>query len=231
LHAIVDGGQGDWCDGVKFSAWGIKPLRIGVPRKFFFEGLDPDVESAMEEALSVLQSLGHENRETEVTVPQDRTLQSGEAYAYHAEFVARSLELYQPETLRRIRSGENISPADILRCREELQQTRRDIKKIFEEIDVLVMPTTPIPAPIIADLKKDPDSLRPREILLLRNTRPANVWGLPAISLPCGFTNSGLPIGLQIVGAHWAEATVLQLAYEYEQATAWHKREPTLSRI
>ena len=67
------------------------------------------------------------------------------------------------------------------------------------------------------------------EILLLRNTRPANVWGLPAISLPCGFTNAGLPIGLQIIGAHWAEATVLQLAYEYEQATTWHEREPTLS--
>jgi aspartyl-tRNA(Asn)/glutamyl-tRNA(Gln) amidotransferase subunit A len=231
LSAIVDGGQYDGSDDVRFSARGIQPLRIGVPRKFFFEGLDPEVESAVEEALSVLQSLGHETREIEVTVPQDRTLQSGEAYAYHAEFVTRSPELYQPETLRRIRSGENISRADILRCREELQQTRRDMKKIFKTIEVLVTPTTPIPAPLIADLKKDPDSLRPTEILLLRNTRPANVWGLPSISLPCGFTNAGLPIGLQIIGAHWAEATVLQLAYEYEHATTWHKREPTLSGI
>jgi aspartyl-tRNA(Asn)/glutamyl-tRNA(Gln) amidotransferase subunit A len=229
LSAIVDRGQEYGSADVKFSARARKSLRIGVPRKFFFEGLDPEVESAVEEALSVLQSLGHENREIEVTVPQDRTLQSGEAYAYHAEFVARSPKLYQPETLRRIRSGEEISPADILRCREELQQTRCDIKKIFEQIDVLVTPTTPIPAPLIADLKKDPDSLRPCEIRLLRNTRPANVWGLPAISLPCGFTNAGLPIGLQIIGAHWAEATVLQVAYEYEQATAWHKHEPTLS--
>ena len=225
----IEGGQFDGSDDVKFSALGIKPLRIGVPRKFFYEGLDPEVESAVEEALSVLQSLGHEIREIDLTVPQDRTLQSGEAYAYHADLAARSPELYQAETLRRIRSGENISPADILRCREELQQTRRDIKKIFEKIDVLVTPTTPIPAPLIANLKKDPDSLRPCEILLLQNTRPANVWGLPAISLPCGFTNAGLPIGLQIIGAHWAEATVLQLAYEYEQATAWRKREPTLS--
>jgi aspartyl-tRNA(Asn)/glutamyl-tRNA(Gln) amidotransferase subunit A len=227
LHAI-EGGQGR-NDTLKFPTRGIKPLRIGIPRKFFFDGLDSEVESAVEEAISVLQTLGHENREIEVTVPQDRTLQSGEAYAYHAEFVRDSPELYQLETLRRIRSGENISPADILRCREELQETRRDIKKIFEKIDVLVMPTTPIPPPVIAELKKDPDSLRPCEILLLRNTRPANVWGLPAISLPCGFTSADLPIGLQIIGAHWAEATVLQLACEFEEATAWHKREPTLS--
>ena len=229
LSTIVDRGQYDGSDDVKFSARGIKPLRIGVPRKFFYEGLGPEVESAVSDALSVLRTLGHEQREIHATVPQDRTLQSGEAYAYHSEFVGRSPELYQPETLRRIRSGENISPADILRGREELQETRRDIKKIFEKIDVLVTPTTPIPAPLIANLKKDPDSLRPCEILLLQNTRPANVWGLPAISLPCGFTNAGLPIGLQIIGAHWAEATVLQLAYEYEQATAWRKREPTLS--
>ena len=231
FRAIVDGGQVDGFDGFKFPTPGVenKLLRIGVPRKFFYEDLDPEVESSVDEALSVLQALGHESREIDFPVPQDRTLQSGEAYAYHAEFVRDSPELYQPETLRRIRSGENISSSDILRCREELQQSRRGIEKIFEKIDVLVTPTTPIPAPLIADLKKDPNSLRPCEILLLRNTRPANVWGLPAISLPCGFTNAGLPIGLQIIGAHWAEATVLQLAYEYEQATTWHKREPTLS--
>jgi len=78
----------------------------------------------------------------------------------------------------------------------------------------------------IAELKQNPDLLRPRELLLLRNTRPINVWGLPAISIPCGFTPAGLPIGLQIIGPHWGEAKVLQLAHAYEQATAWHKREP-----
>ena len=82
-----------------------------------------------------------------------------------------------------------------------------------------------IAAPTIAELKQNPDLLRPREVLLLRNTRPVNVWGLPAISVPCGFTQSGLPIGLQIAGPPWREDIVLQLAYAYEQATAWHKRE------
>jgi aspartyl-tRNA(Asn)/glutamyl-tRNA(Gln) amidotransferase subunit A len=93
-------------------------------------------------------------------------------------------------------------------------------------VDVLVTPTVPIPPPTIAELKQNPDQLRERELILLRNTRPFNVWGLPAISVPCGFTESGLPIGLQIAGPHWYETRILQLAQAYEKATAWHKRQP-----
>ncbi len=204
----------------------LEPLRIGVPRKFFFEDLDADVASAMNHALSGLATLGAELRELELPMSTDRTLQSAEAYAFHAEFVARSPELYQPETLRRIRSGEKVSPEKVLECRRDLERARRDITATFDDVDLLVTPTTPIPAPTIAELKQNPDLLRPRELVLLRNTRPINVWGLPAISIPCGFTPSGLPIGLQITGPHWGEAKVLQLAHAYEQATAWHKREP-----
>jgi aspartyl-tRNA(Asn)/glutamyl-tRNA(Gln) amidotransferase subunit A len=83
---------------------------------------------------------------------------------------------------------------------------------------VLVTPTIPMPAPAIADLRANPDALRPAELKLLRNTRPFNVWGLPAISVPCGFTESGLPIGMQIAGAHWREDLVLRVAHAYEQA-------------
>ncbi len=204
----------------------LEPLRIGVPRKFFFEDLDADVASAMNHALSGLATLGAELRELELPMSTDRTLQSAEAYAFHAEFVARIPELYQPETLRRIRTGEKVSPEKVLECRRDLERARRDITATFDDVDLLVTPTTPIPAPTIAELKQNPDLLRPRELVLLRNTRPINVWGLPAISIPCGFTPSGLPIGLQIIGPHWGEAKVLQLAHAYEQATAWHKREP-----
>ena len=147
----------------------------------------------------------------------------------HAQFAASKPELYQPETLRRILTGKSVSQEALLECRRELQRERREIASVFSDIDVLVAPTTPIPAPTIAELKQDPELLRPRELLLLRNTRPINVWGLPAISVPCGFTESGLPIGLQIIGPHWGEARVLQVAYAYEQATAWHKRQPPTS--
>jgi len=209
----------------------LTPLRIGVPRKFFYEDLDPEVATAVEEALGVLRALGNDLFEIEIDVPTDRTLQAAESYAYHREFVLRSPHLYQAETLRRIRTGEAISAAQVEQAGRELKQTRSEIRKVFENVDVLVTPTTPIPAPAIADLKRNPDALRPCELVLLRNTRPANVWGLPAISIPCGFTRAGLPIGLQIIGPHWREERVLQLAYAYEQATDWHALSPRLAGL
>jgi Asp-tRNA(Asn)/Glu-tRNA(Gln) amidotransferase A subunit family amidase len=204
----------------------MKLPRIGVPRAFFFDDLDPEVDSALKQALALLASLSLEIRDIELQVPTDRTLQSAESYAYHAEFVARNPELYQPETLRRIRSGENIGVAAVVERRRDLRQARQEIGRIFENVDLLVTPTTPIPAPTLAELKQNPDLLRPRELLLLRNTRPFNIWGLPSISIPCGFTHGGLPIGLQITGPHGEEAGVLRLAHAYEQATDWHQRRP-----
>ena len=206
-----------------------KSLRVGVPRAYFFEDLDAEVASAMEHALRGIETLVRGVREVRVEVPTDRTLQAAESYAYHAQNVAENAELYQAETLRRIRTGEKVSAADYIRRRSELEQERRTIRKIFSAVDLLVTPTTPIPAPAIAELKATPDALRPAELKLLRNTRPFNVWGLPAISVPCGFTQSGLPIGLQIAGPHWREDLVLRLAHAYEQATAWHKRHPLKS--
>jgi aspartyl-tRNA(Asn)/glutamyl-tRNA(Gln) amidotransferase subunit A len=206
-----------------------KPARVGVPRKFFYEDLDSEVAAAVELALDVLKTLGCEIREVSLDVPTDRTLQAAESYAHHREFVERSPELYQPETLRRIRSGENIPEAQIEAARRDLTKARSEIQSAFASLDFLVTPTVPIPAPPLAELKQKPDLLRPRELVLLRNTRPFNVWGLPAISVPCGFTSDGMPIGLQIAGAPWSEAAVLRLAYAYEQATPWHKREPNLT--
>jgi aspartyl-tRNA(Asn)/glutamyl-tRNA(Gln) amidotransferase subunit A len=202
----------------------LRPLRIGVPKKFFFEDLDEEVASAVNHAISALAALGAEIRDIDLAVPTDRTLQSAESYAFHAEFVARSPELYQPETLRRIRSGQNVSADALRESRRELQRLRGEIKAVFADIDLLITPTTPIPALTIAELKQNPDLLRPRELLLLRNTRPINVWGLPAISVPCGFTGAGLPVSLQIIGPHWGEALILRVAFAYEQATVWHKR-------
>jgi aspartyl-tRNA(Asn)/glutamyl-tRNA(Gln) amidotransferase subunit A len=216
-------------DYLKSLGEGSRALRIGVPRKFFYEDLDPEIAAAVERALATLRALASNLVDIEVDVPTDRTVQTAEAYAYHAEFVSRSPELYQPETLRRIRKGEEITAAEFERHRQDLKRIRSQIHGVFNGVDVLVTPTTPVPAPAIDELKQNPDLLRPRELLLLRNTRPVNVWGLPAISVPCGFTTAGLPIGLQIIGPHWREDRVLQLAHAYEQATDWHQRSPKLS--
>jgi len=201
-----------------------KELRVGVPRSYFFDDLDPEVAAAMEHALDGIKTLVAEVREIELSVSTDRTLQAAEAYAYHADGIAKHGELYQPETLRRIRSGESVSAAAYISKRRELEEARRTVAEVFAQVDVMVLPTTPMPAPAIAELRANPEALRPTELRLLRNTRPFNVWGIPAISIPCGFTPSGLPIGLQIAGPHWREDLVLRLAHAYEQATAWHKR-------
>jgi aspartyl-tRNA(Asn)/glutamyl-tRNA(Gln) amidotransferase subunit A len=209
----------------------LKPLKIGIPRKFFYEELDREVASSVEQAIGIVSALGNDLFEIVIEVPTDRTLQAAEAYAYHAKFVSRSPELYQPETLRRIRSGEEISADEFEKRRRELKQIRSSIHKAFEKVDALLTPTAPVPAPAIDELKRNPELLRPCELLLLRNTRPVNVWGLPAISIPCGFTSAGLPVGLQIIGPHWREDRVLRLAHAYEQATQWHRHNPKLAGL
>jgi aspartyl-tRNA(Asn)/glutamyl-tRNA(Gln) amidotransferase subunit A len=203
-----------------------KGLRVGVPRAYFFDDLDDEVRAAVEQALGVIGTLVANVGDARIEVSSDRTVQAAESFAYHADHVAQTPELYQAETLRRIRSGENISVAEYIQRRRELDGERRRARDFFADVDLLVTPTMPIPAPAIADLKKDPEALRPAELKLLRNTRPFNVWGLPAVSVPCGFTERGLPIGLQIAGPHWREDLVLRLARAYESATAWHKRRP-----
>ena len=206
-----------------------KKLRIGIPRAHFFAELDPEVAKAVEDALPVIKSLVAEVREVTLTVNASRELQSYEAYLYHAEFLGDHAQLYHPETLRRILSGRAMEWSGYTRSLLQLKEYRRQIASAFEEVDLLVTPTVAVPAPAIAELQQNPEQLRPRELLLLRNTQPFNVWGLPAISVPCGFTRSGLPIGLQIAGRHWQEESVLQLAHAYEQTTEWHKCKPNIT--
>src|SRR5579862_7484895 len=197
-----------------------KNLRVGIPRASFYDDLNTEVAAAAERALAVIKELVAEVKEIKLAVPTDRALQLAESYAYHAESLAHTPELYQPETLRRIRTGEKITASEYIQRRRELDAERRHAHEIFAAIDLLVTPATPIPAPAIADLKKDPAALRPAELLLLRNTRPFNVWGVPAISVPCGLTQSGLPIGLQIASPPWREDLVLRLAHAFEREMA-----------
>ena len=220
--ASADVAVGDYVSALKED---VMSLRVGVPREFFFDDVDEEVAAAVEEALRVLRTLvasvkNVRLKDVRIDIPTDRTLQAAESWAYHAENVAKSPELYQAETLRRIRTGENISAAEYIRCRRELEEARRSIGRVFADVDVLVTPAVPIPAPAIAELKANPEQLRPVELKLLRNTRPFNVWGLPAISVPCGVTKDGMPIGLQIAGPAWREDLVLRVAHAYEQATA-----------
>jgi aspartyl-tRNA(Asn)/glutamyl-tRNA(Gln) amidotransferase subunit A len=202
-------------------------LRLGMPRAHFYEGLQPEIQAAMDTALSVLGKLTSNQHEIEIPVANDVALLilKAEAYAYHRDYVTKTPDLYQAETLKRIRAGEGISTADYIYARRKLDQFRRSVPKVFEAVDLVVTPTTPVPPFTISDLLADLDNLRNKELQTSVNTRPFNLLGLPTITVPCGFTKAGLPIGMQITGPNGGEATVLRLAHAYEQATEWHKRE------
>jgi aspartyl-tRNA(Asn)/glutamyl-tRNA(Gln) amidotransferase subunit A len=120
-----------------------------------------------------------------------------------------------------------MTAAQYVEAYRNLLRQRREILEVFENIDLIVTPTTPRVAPAFAELEAEPDQIRRKELLLLRNTRPFNTLGLPAISIPCGFSRSGLPMGLQIAGAPGAEGMVMALARAYEQQNDWHRKLPT----
>jgi aspartyl-tRNA(Asn)/glutamyl-tRNA(Gln) amidotransferase subunit A len=206
-------------------------LRVGVPRKFFFDEVDQEIAEAVEKAVHTFSALRAEIRDINLDVPTDRTLSTAEAYAYHKPFVENSPELYQPATLARLQAGSSISADEVLRASRDLQASRDVITRVFDEVDVLLTPTVPIPPPKIADLQRHPEDLRAQELMMLRNTRPFNVWGIPTISIPCGFTKAGLPIGLQLAAAPWQGIVLFQAAQAYEQATDWHKKMPSLANF
>jgi aspartyl-tRNA(Asn)/glutamyl-tRNA(Gln) amidotransferase subunit A len=205
-------------------------LRMGIPRTYFYEGLHPEIQAAMHTVLSVLGKLTASQHEIEIPAANDIALVilKTEAHAYHREYVAKTPELYQAETLKRIRGAAEIGAPEYICARRQLDQFRRSALRVFDTVDVLVTPTTPVPPFKISELLADMDNLRNREVVTTRNTRPFNLLGLPTISVPCGFTAEGLPIGMQITGRPGDEATVLRLAYAYERATDWHKRSPNL---
>lgn len=144
-----------------------------------------------------------------------------ESYTYHSQWFADSPEKYQAATRQRIQNSKEVKAAVYMQARRQLDLLRREVKKVFATVDVLITPTMPSPPVVIAQ-GADPTAVSNR------NTSPFDVLGLPAITVPCGFTTSGLPIGLQIAGAPFAESTVLALAHAYEQATEWHRRRPAV---
>jgi len=211
-------------------------LRLGILRAYFYEALHPEIQAAMEAALSVLKTLTRTQRDMAPLAASDNygsmmdpyvTILRAEAHTYHKEYVSKSPELYQAQTLKRIQAGADVTTSAYIQARHQLEQIRRSVAQVFETVDLLITPTSCVPSFAIADLL-DPNTLREKELLMLHNTRPFNMLGLPTVSVPCGFTRADLPIGMQITGPPGSEATVLPLAYAYEEATEWCKRKPNL---
>ena len=202
-------------------------IRLGVPRALFFEELDEEIEDAAEQALVTLSGLTAEVRDVELPITTSVRVVPVEAYAYHAEYLEQedTRKLYQPPVLRRLLTGSEIPATTYVEARRELARVRREIATVFSEVDLLITPTSPELPITIEEGQNPPDGIA----FSLRNTSPFDAYGIPTISVPCGFSRQGLPIGIQISGPHLGEPEVLALAHAYEQATDWHNQRPPLA--
>jgi aspartyl-tRNA(Asn)/glutamyl-tRNA(Gln) amidotransferase subunit A len=195
--------------------------RLGVAREPYFDKLDPETAKAMEQAIQVLRKLTASVDDIRLPQPANvlQTL-TAEAYAYHAEWITKTPERYQPTTRAALQRAGEVRGAAYADARREVDRMRREIKKVFAGVDLLITPTSPEPPVIIAEVTTRNVSAR--------NTLPFDIFGIPTMDVPCGFTAGGLPIGMQISGPPFAEPAVLALAHAYEQATEWHRRRPQL---
>lgn len=234
-RASLDAPVPDYRDGLH---GGIKGLRVGVPANFFFDRIDPEVESAVRAACAQLQSLGA--RIVDVTIPMAEQIipvefgiMLPEASAYHRQMLRQSPELYTDDVRLLLELGELIPAADYIQAQRVRTLMQQAVARMFESIDVLVAPTLPIPAALAGEAAKTwPDGVaEPLVMAYTRYTSFGDVTGLPTLAVPCGFTPGGLPIGLQIHGRPLDEQTVLRVGAAYEQATDWHKRHPKLAAV
>ena len=207
---------------------GLKGLRVGVPREYFFDDVDTEVLSAVRGAISTLEELGAQV--SDVSLPHIdeapaavNAIMLPEALAYHRRWLAERPQDYGEDVRRRLEMGllyPTVSYIEAQRLRSLIAEEWRE--RVFDRVDLLAVPTTPMPAPRLEEADVE------ATLTLVRFTSPFNLAGLPAVSVPCGFTSGGLPIGLQLVGRWFEEGTVLRAAHAYQQATDWHKRAPEL---
>lgn len=230
----------------------IKGLKVGIPKEYFIEGIDPEVSQAVREAIRTLESLGA--IPTEVSLPHTGyavatyyVLATSEAssnlarydgvkYGFRAEgkdlmdmYMKTRAQGFGAEVKRRIMIGTYaLSSGYYEAYYKKAQQVRTLIKKDFEDafgnVDVIATPTCPTAAFRIGEKTADPLQMYLSDIF----TISVNLAGVPAISVPCGFTSDNLPVGLQFIGRHFDEESILKVAYAYEQATDWHSRRPAV---
>ena len=200
-------------------------LRIGIPRTMFYENVDAQILDAVERAITLLSKLTGSTKNVDLPPIPETGTTFVEAFEYHKNLIEEKREMYGSLTLERILRGADVSATDFVAARHQLALARKGIARVFDEVDLLVTPTVPHLPIRIEDALKSPPA---RD--LIRNNFPFNIYGIPAISIPCGFSRDGLPIGLQICGRALGEVDVLALAHAYEQRTDWHERIPSLAQ-
>ncbi len=214
---------------------GVSGLRVGVLRDYFFRSLDPDVQLAVEEAVRVLERQGAQIRDvtfplaSQIAVINSPIIQS-EAATYHLPKLRNNWEQLSTKLRARLLPGLAVTADIYLNAQRARALVVQQCLELMQDVDVLLAPTEPVGAPRIDDEFVTIQGRTEGVVnTLTRLTRPFNLTGFPAISVPCGFTAEGLPVGLQLASRPWEEATLLRAAFAYEQATEWHTKRPALS--
>jgi aspartyl-tRNA(Asn)/glutamyl-tRNA(Gln) amidotransferase subunit A len=203
---------------------GAQGAAIAVPSSFYFEHLDKEVEERVNEAVEVFASLGTEIREVEVphlwdTLHAQRLILAAEAYAVHEERLQTDPDRFDDHGLERLLNGENLKAYRYASAQQSRLRSGREFANVLREVDVLLTPTVPIPAPEIGQRETTIDGYEEAVYsALTRLTGPTNLNGLPSLSVPCGTTTSGLPVGLQLIGRPFDEATIYRFGRAYELA-------------
>jgi aspartyl-tRNA(Asn)/glutamyl-tRNA(Gln) amidotransferase subunit A len=213
----------------------LEGLRVGVDHGYALRGISAEVGSAFEAALEVLTGLEAQIVRVQVPGLEDglsasMSIWNSEASAVHEEWLSTRPEDYDPAVRARLEKALGVSGLDYARAQRARRKLMRELQMLFDQVDLLVTPMSGLPAPGHGATQMVIDG-QEYDVLTAFTwfSRVFNLTGSPSISVPCGFTSGGLPIGLQLVGALFDEATVLRAAHAYEQATEWHRRWPPIS--
>src|SRR6266436_2535262 len=213
----------------------VKGLRVGLLRSFFLEGAAPAQRAAVEAAAKTLEGLGATLSEVDIKTVSvapgaSHAVLAPEAYAYHEEWLKTRAAEYGEDVRQRLRVGAFVTGAEYLKGQRLRTLLKNEVDAALAKLDVLLAPTTPFEATAVGQNEvRIGDQGLPVRGSLIRFTRPFNLTGHPAASVPCGFTADGLPMGLQIVGRPFDEATVLRVADAYQRITDWHTRRPPMA--
>jgi aspartyl-tRNA(Asn)/glutamyl-tRNA(Gln) amidotransferase subunit A len=204
-----------------------RKIALGVGK--YIEAADSEVLDAVRETAKIFEALGCKVQEVNVDWMREAalanaTMTRSDGAAVHRDRLRDHPEMFGEDVLRRLQEGVKTTSTEYALARRVQTEVKKRCETFFDLYNFLIVPSTPIAAPTIEGNDAVEQAAR-----LTRFTAPFNLTGLPAISVPCGFTKDGLPIGLQIVSRAWSDAKVLNAAYAYEQATEWHKKKPELN--
>tara|TARA_Y100000588_G_scaffold373661_1_gene447793 strand:- start:1657 stop:3063 length:1407 start_codon:yes stop_codon:yes gene_type:complete len=210
----------------------VKGVRIGVPKHYFFDRAMPEVASAAEAALSVLEGMGAELHEVDIAhidhaAAAAMVIYLSEGTAYHEDHIATIGELYTDQVRLFLELGNYVLAKDYLHAQRYRTLLGHAMADVLAEVDVMAMPTLPLTAQLIGqeaiEIRGQSESVFGA---ILRNTEPFDLTGLPVLSVPCGFDADSMPISLQIAGRPFDEAKVLNVGHAFQQSSDWHSRRP-----